>query len=34
MLRFFCYDYKHLLFSKKPYQPEMNFIEKNTYQVF
>ena len=26
----FCYDYKHPLFSNKPYQPEMNFI-KNKY---
>ena len=25
---FFCYDYKHLPFSNKPYQPEMNFTEK------
>ena len=23
----FCYDHKHLLFSNKPYQPEMNFIQ-------
>ena len=23
----FCYDYKLLPFSNKPYQPEMNFIE-------
>ena len=22
------YDYKHLPFSSKPYQPEMSFIEK------
>ena len=24
----FCYDYKYLPFSNKPYQPEMKFIEK------
>ena len=23
----FCYDYKHLPFSNKPYLPEMNFFE-------
>ena len=23
----FCYGYKHLSFSNKPYQPEMNFTE-------
>ena len=23
----FCYGYKHLPFSNKPYQPEMNFTE-------
>ena len=27
MLTIFCYDYKHLPFSNKPYQPEMNFTE-------
>ena len=27
MLIIFCYDYKHLPFLSKPYQPEMNFIE-------
>ena len=27
MLIIFCYDYKHLSFSNKPYQPEINFIE-------
>ena len=23
---YFCYDYKYLLFSNKPYQPQINFI--------
>ena len=23
----FCYDYKHLPFSNKRYQPEMNFMD-------
>ena len=27
------YDYKHLPFSNKPYQPEMNFFE-NKYRAF
>ena len=30
---YFYYEYKHLPFSNKPYQPEINFIE-NKYQVF
>ena len=29
----FCYDYKHLPFSSKPYQPQMNVME-NKYQTF
>ena len=28
----FCFHYKHLSFSNKPYQPEINFI-KNKYQA-
>ena len=27
LLFIYCHDYKHLPFSNKPYQPEMNFIE-------